>query len=522
MLVAGLRGQVDGRRGRRHQERDPGVRAGQGHAHRADLVRGVAVGGDPVGADDRRVDLAAQDRACRGTVGLDVVAGCPPASSQAVRRDPWSSGRVSSAYTRSTRPRACSSRIDAEGRAPAGRGERAGVAVGEDAQRTVSRRRVRAASRRRTRHGAVRRDVLVAGRSAASSSTASRPSSKRGMTRSTPTARLTAVGRASRIAGHGRAYLVGRPALPLTLEQRERDAVTPPRHRSRARRARRAAGSRRPGCPRHGRPRRGAVREHGLVDQREAGSGPVDRTQFLGHGPHFLGHKGTLLLFLWVSVTVHDLGEPQFETAKQMSEHQVYSPPTRAAPRPRRRRTSAAHQASLPGLRPLCRRLLSPLSRPHLSLFASPAPTSRVHRRARLAVPRKASPEGTSMPRRLRRSLQLAATTALVVTAATACNAAAKNDASDSASGGSGKSFTLVTPDAVGQNEFLKLAVSGIKDAAKRHDGSQKVYESTDTASQQQNARPPSTPSRTSSSWSASSSPTSSPSRPRRTRSSSS
>lgn len=93
------------------------------------------------------------------------------------------------------------------------------------------------------------------------------------------------------------------------------------------------------------------------------------------------------------------------------------------------------------------------------------------------------------MPRRLRRSLQLAATTALVVTAATACNAAAKKDASDSAGGGSGKSFTLVTPDAVGQNEFLKLAVSGIKDAAKRHDGSQKVYESTDAASQQQNVQ---------------------------------
>ncbi|KUN97448.1 BMP family ABC transporter substrate-binding protein [Streptomyces caeruleatus] len=93
------------------------------------------------------------------------------------------------------------------------------------------------------------------------------------------------------------------------------------------------------------------------------------------------------------------------------------------------------------------------------------------------------------MSRRLRRSLQLAATTALVVTAATGCNAAAKKDGSDSAGGGSGKTFTLVTPDAVGQNEFLKLAVSGIEDAAKRHDGSQKVYESTDAASQQQNVQ---------------------------------
>jgi len=93
------------------------------------------------------------------------------------------------------------------------------------------------------------------------------------------------------------------------------------------------------------------------------------------------------------------------------------------------------------------------------------------------------------MFRRNRRTLQVAAATALLVTAATACNAAAKNDAAGSASGGSGPSFTLVTPDGVGQNEFLKLAVTGIKDAAKQHDGTQKVYESTDTASQQQNVQ---------------------------------
>ena len=93
------------------------------------------------------------------------------------------------------------------------------------------------------------------------------------------------------------------------------------------------------------------------------------------------------------------------------------------------------------------------------------------------------------MRRRHRRSLQLAADTALLATAATACNAAAKSDTADSASGTSGKSFTLVTPDAVGQNEFLKLAVTGIKDAAKTHGGSQKVYQSTDTASQQQNVQ---------------------------------
>ncbi|WP_328745833.1 BMP family ABC transporter substrate-binding protein [Streptomyces sp. NBC_00285] len=93
------------------------------------------------------------------------------------------------------------------------------------------------------------------------------------------------------------------------------------------------------------------------------------------------------------------------------------------------------------------------------------------------------------MPRRSRRTLQVAATTALLVTAATACNAAAKSDTASDAASGSGTSFTLVTPDSVGQNEFLKLAVSGIKDAAKQHDGTEKVYESTDTASQQQNVQ---------------------------------
>ncbi|MFF3939481.1 BMP family ABC transporter substrate-binding protein [Streptomyces phaeofaciens] len=93
------------------------------------------------------------------------------------------------------------------------------------------------------------------------------------------------------------------------------------------------------------------------------------------------------------------------------------------------------------------------------------------------------------MHRRNRRSLQVAALAAGTALLATACNAAAKQDDTTAATGGSGKSFTLVTPDAVGQNEFLKLAVSGIESAAKRHDGTQKVYESTDTASQQQNVQ---------------------------------
>ncbi|MFD5626853.1 BMP family ABC transporter substrate-binding protein [Streptomyces sp. NPDC127072] len=90
------------------------------------------------------------------------------------------------------------------------------------------------------------------------------------------------------------------------------------------------------------------------------------------------------------------------------------------------------------------------------------------------------------MYRRNRRSLQFAALAAGTALLATACNAAAKDSTSDS-SASSGRSFTLVTPDPVGQNEFLKLAVSGVEAAAKAHDGTQKVYQSSDTASEQQN-----------------------------------
>ncbi|WP_413756439.1 BMP family ABC transporter substrate-binding protein [Streptomyces sp. MMBL 11-3] len=99
------------------------------------------------------------------------------------------------------------------------------------------------------------------------------------------------------------------------------------------------------------------------------------------------------------------------------------------------------------------------------------------------------------MPRtrtRRSRSLRLAAVatgSVLLAAAATGCNAAAKDDAAGGGSKGGGASFTLVTPDPVGQNEFLKLAVDGVKAAAKTHDGTQKVYQSSDSASQQQNVQ---------------------------------
>ncbi|OLF13110.1 BMP family ABC transporter substrate-binding protein [Actinophytocola xinjiangensis] len=71
------------------------------------------------------------------------------------------------------------------------------------------------------------------------------------------------------------------------------------------------------------------------------------------------------------------------------------------------------------------------------------------------------------------------------------CNAAANDGGdgggSDGGGGTDGPSLVLVTPNPVGVNDFLKLAVAGVEDAAKEHGGSQKVYQSTDPASLQQN-----------------------------------
>lgn len=68
------------------------------------------------------------------------------------------------------------------------------------------------------------------------------------------------------------------------------------------------------------------------------------------------------------------------------------------------------------------------------------------------------------------------------------CNAAAN---SPSGGGGGeeadGPSLVLVTPNPVGVNDFLRLAVKGVEGAAEEHGGTQKVYQSTDPASIQQN-----------------------------------
>ncbi|MFD0419869.1 BMP family ABC transporter substrate-binding protein [Streptomyces sp. NPDC127108] len=100
----------------------------------------------------------------------------------------------------------------------------------------------------------------------------------------------------------------------------------------------------------------------------------------------------------------------------------------------------------------------------------------------RLSPPSPASP-----PPRRGRALRLASAVVGAALLATGCNAAAKDEGADKGAGG--KEFTLVTPDPVAQNEFLKLAVSGVKAAARKQGGNQKVFQSSDTNSRQQNVQ---------------------------------
>ncbi|MEV0321213.1 BMP family ABC transporter substrate-binding protein [Streptomyces sp. NPDC050658] len=86
-----------------------------------------------------------------------------------------------------------------------------------------------------------------------------------------------------------------------------------------------------------------------------------------------------------------------------------------------------------------------------------------------------------------RTSLRIGAAAAAAVFLATGCNAAADKGGSDDKGD---KAFTLITPDPVAQNEFLKLAVAGVKSAAKAEGaGTPKVFQSSDTSSRQQNVQ---------------------------------
>ena len=94
-------------RGRRcdDDERDVVMACEHGEPVRADLVGGVAVRRDAVGAGERDVDATA---AISDATALSAITenGMPSrSSSQAVSREPWSSGRVSVTQTCSTRPR---------------------------------------------------------------------------------------------------------------------------------------------------------------------------------------------------------------------------------------------------------------------------------------------------------------------------------------------------------------------------------------------------------------------------------
>jgi basic membrane protein A and related proteins len=85
----------------------------------------------------------------------------------------------------------------------------------------------------------------------------------------------------------------------------------------------------------------------------------------------------------------------------------------------------------------------------------------------------------------MRSPLRLAATLAALVILGTAaaCNASAPQSSGGSggASGGSqGPSLILVTPEPAGANEFLKLSIKGIQEAAQALNGTSRVFESQD------------------------------------------
>ena len=173
--VGGRRSSVERRRD--DVERDAVVRGEHGEAVRADLVRGVAVRRDPVGAGDDAVDLAAAIR-CAAAESAITACGMPSASSsQAVSRAPCRSGRVSSTQT-------CASRPSLPGRAQ--RAERRAVAAGGEPARVAVRERARAGREERGRvrgHAAAALDLVLverARRARRSDRRASRRAPRRG------------------------------------------------------------------------------------------------------------------------------------------------------------------------------------------------------------------------------------------------------------------------------------------------------------------------------------------------------
>jgi basic membrane protein A len=82
-----------------------------------------------------------------------------------------------------------------------------------------------------------------------------------------------------------------------------------------------------------------------------------------------------------------------------------------------------------------------------------------------------------------RSHLVAVASVALCAAALTGCNANADRT---SAAADDGRSLILVTPEPVGVNPFLQLAVKGVEDAAAQHGASSKVFQSQDATTVQQ------------------------------------
>ena len=182
---------------------------------RADLVGHVAVGRDPIAADDHRADLSAGDQPGGGGVDDQLVTG-----SRAARARTSSAARPGAAAGSRWRspsrggPRSAELGDHGERRAAAGRGERAGVAVGEDhaARPRAGRRRAPRSPRwpppPRPGSRGPRPSAAAAGSAPRVATAAS--------TRSTAWARLTAVGRASAGAVTG---ALERRRIPRQLER---------------------------------------------------------------------------------------------------------------------------------------------------------------------------------------------------------------------------------------------------------------------------------------------------------------
>ena len=197
------RREVDRRRGRGDVERDPVMAREHRERVRPDLVRDVAVGRDAIGADDHEIDrrpraISAAGRAVGDRAWRRCRAARAPTSSGA---RPAAAGAVSSTHTRGVLPGFERGADDAERGAVAHARERARVAVREHRARRPGTSAAPCAPMRRLRatsSAAICSAAVERGRRRHRARTRREP-------RSTPHARLTAVGRVRAMPRRGRA-----------------------------------------------------------------------------------------------------------------------------------------------------------------------------------------------------------------------------------------------------------------------------------------------------------------------------